>query len=656
MLVTVAVCLIFGGTALFLLYENSMDFMRQEVDASAKAYGLAAQNSISKYLSGITDISSDPTIFSAIYTRDSIQQKLDWEAKSHGFLNAWAADGSGKTLTGQNVGGEDYFKKALRGQTYLATDYRASRDDAPSVLMASPISTGEFEGVAACVISSESLNKMIDGVSIGETGYGFLVDQTGDIVADKRADNAANRVNYIDQAKKDPSYSGMAGVVAQMAAGKTGGSRINFGGKKVYVSYRPISGVSGWSIGVVAVESEMLGGMYRALYLLLGIIAAFLLLATIVSRRIAAPIVGPVLALAGRISTLADGDLHSDVPAVRTRDEIQALSETFGGTVASLNGYIGEISDVLDHMARGDFTVTARREYRGDFAAIREALDTIVASMNRMFGEISRMADRVYGGSEQVSAGAQSLAQGATEQAGTMEQLSASIREITGRANESAEYVRKADSVAKEAEEQAAQGGVLMKRMTEAMEKIRESSGRIEKIIKTIEDIAFQTNILALNAAVEAARAGEAGRGFEVVADEVRSLAGRSAAAVKDTSALIHDSLAAVEEGRGIADDTARALERIVGGVSAMAELFGSISKSTGEQAAAIGQVNRGAGQISSAVQSASATAEQSAATSAELHGLAQELRNMLEKLRLEESAAGRELFEQAPPDRDAAG
>ena len=643
MLVTAALCLIFGGTALFLLYQNSMSFMQQEVGASAKAYSIAAQNSLSRYLSGITDIASDPTVFSSIYSKDSMQQKLDWEAKSHGFLNAWAADDAGKTLTGEDISGEEYFKKTLRSKSYIATDYRENREDATSVMITSTVSNGEFEGMVACTISSGALNKMVDEVSIGKTGYGFMVDGAGNMIADKHIDNALNRLNYINAAKKDPSYSGMAGVVKQMAAGKTGGQRITFQGQKVYVSYQPISNANGWSIGVVAVESEMLDGLYRAVYLLLGIVAAFLILAMVVSRRIALPIVSPVLALAGRISMLADGDLHSDVPSVTTRDEIQQLAETFGKTVTALNGHIGEISTVLNGMAQGDFTVTVQREYQGDFVAIREALDTIVFSMNGMFGEISRMADRVYGGSEQVSAGAQSLAQGATEQAGTMEQLSASIREITGKVNESAKYVSKADSIAGNAMQQVMKGSSLMEQMTKAMSRIQESSGKIEKIIKTIEDIAFQTNILALNAAVEAARAGEAGKGFSVVADEVRNLAGKSSEAVKDTSGLIHDSLSAVEEGRKIADNTAFALGQIVDGVSSMAELFASISKSTGEQAASINQISQGADQISSVIQSASATAEQSAATSAELHNLAQELKKMLSRFHLEEEESGPE-------------
>ena len=642
MLVSFAICIVFGGTGLFLLYRNSIGFMRDEVDASAKAYSMVVQNSLAKYISAVSGIADDPAIFDSGLSQGLIKQRTQWAAKADGFLSAQIADTSGKTLDGQDIKDTDYFTRAILGRFYLSTAYREGQDRSERVTMATPVSGSEFTGVLACSLSTVTMNKLVEEISIGKTGYGFLVDGTGTILADKTTDNTLNRVNYIEKAKADPAYSGMAGVVGQMIAGKTGGQQITFEGRKVYISYHPISNATGWSIAVVAVEDEMLAGMYSAVSVMLGLIAVFLLLAVLLSRRIALPLVRPILSLAGRISTLAEGDLHSEVPAVRTGDELQALSETFGSTLASLNGYIGEISTILTGLAAGDFTVRTEREYLGDFTAIRESLDIIVASMNRTFAEISRMADRVYGGSEQVAAGAQSLAQGATEQAGTMEQLSASLQEITRRVGENAEYTRKADSIAREARERVAQGSSLMRQMTAAMLKIEEASGKIGKIIKTIETISFQTNILALNAAVEAARAGEAGKGFSVVADEVRNLAGESSEAVKDTSALIRNSLEAVEEGRRIVDGAAEALGLIVEQVESMAGLFASISKSAAEEAASIDQINQGTKQISAVVQSTSATAEEGVATSEELHNLAQELRDMLAKLKLRE-APGKE-------------
>lgn len=341
-----------------------------------------------------------------------------------------------------------------------------------------------------------------------------------------------------------------------------------------------------------------------------------------------------MLELMKRLESLAKGDLHSRVPQFRTGDEVEKLSVAFAGTVDALNDYIGEISSVLGSMAEGDFTVRPVQDYKGDFVAIRNALDSILESMNGMLGRISVTAGQTAGASQE-------LAEGASRQAGTILELSGAVERIARQAEASSQNASLADQISGHAMEQVSVGAERMERMFAAMEKISESSGRIEKIIKTVQDIAFQTNILALNAAVEAARAGEAGRGFAVVADEVRNLANRSSEAVKNTSVLIRESLAAVQDGRKTADETAQYLKAIVGEVEQMSGLLRSIAAAAGEQAASVRGVNGNVEQISSVIRQNSATAGKSAATSEELSSLSASLSGMLARFRL--SQDGRE-------------
>ncbi|MGX8702426.1 methyl-accepting chemotaxis protein [Caproiciproducens sp.] len=378
----------------------------------------------------------------------------------------------------------------------------------------------------------------------------------------------------------------------------------------------------------------------RAYVMMSAILLISILLSVLIAVFISRGISRPVSELLGAAQKMAQGDLKVQVK-VKSRDEIGQLGNAFAETIETLNQYITDIQSTLLQVEQGDLNVARHFEYKGDFIQLQKSIEAIILFINDTIIQMQQASQQVASGSEQLSSGAQELAQGATEQVNSVERLSAAIAEISAQVKENAEHAEKASANVDDVNSEIEICNQHMQKMVQAISGIQNSSQQIEKIIKTIEDIAFQTNILALNAAVEAARAGSAGKGFAVVADEVRNLAGKSAAAAKDTTSLIRNSISEVTNGTVIADETAKYLLHAVKSTKAVSEIVEHISKASVRQSDAIEQVNRDVERISSVIQTNSATAEESAAASEELSGQAQIMKALAEQFQLREEAAG---------------
>lgn len=342
----------------------------------------------------------------------------------------------------------------------------------------------------------------------------------------------------------------------------------------------------------------------------------------------------PIQEIENAIKAMAKGDMSSEV-TYKSKDELGDLAENLRFVLKTLSSYIGHICERMDSLSTGDLTVEMDMDYLGEFESIRHSGNKIITSLNDTLGQLHQAADQVANGSEQVSSGAQALSQGATEQASSVEELAATLNDLSHQVSDTAANSRNVNQLVADTGKELNNSNEKMESMVHAMTNISESSSEIEKIIKTIEDIAFQTNILALNAAVEAARAGEAGKGFAVVADEVRSLASKSQEAAKNTTVLISNSLNAVAEGSQIAADTQNSLLKVVESAGKITENMSKITESADLQAEGISQVTQGIDQISSVIQTNSATAEESAAASEELFSQSSLLKSLVGRFRL---------------------
>lgn len=571
---------------------------------------------------------------------------IDSLAQMEGFERGNIIAVNGKSIfDGNDYSEREYFKKAMNGESYISDPILSKITNKFAIIVAAPIWKNGVEGgeVVGCIYfapPAEFLTELMKSVNLSEDSSVYLLNSKGVVIADRTAETVSKQTSVIELAKDNPGFEKLAGIHEKMIAGETGSAFYKSSKGNVLTAFTPIEfdEISGWYLGIEEPVSSFFNGTTPTLILMIALTLGFCLVAAIIAFAISKGIVRPIQACSERIRKLSEGDITSPSPHIATQDEVGALANSTEILVNNLKTIIGDIDRILGATASADLSTDLEinsSAYVGDLTTILEAMKKINGGLSNIIRKIDISAEQVSNGSEQVSCAAQSLSQGATEQASSIEQLAAFVSEIAEKTETNLSDCEAAKQAVNDSNRLMEETNGQMKQMTAAMNRIGEASDKIKKVIKAIEDIAFQTNILALNAAVEAAKVGEAGKGFAVVAQEVRNLAGKSQESAKSTSSLINECSDAVKDGMEIAERTADTLSKVVSASEDVMNIVNKVADSSTEQSTSIKHVSTGVEQVSTVVQTNSATAEESAAASEELNGQSQILKGLVERFKL---------------------
>ena len=631
-----------GASSIVLSYRSTMATVNQMMSETAVLAAERIEQELTAYKNVALNTGCISQLAAGTTTLGKKQAIIDQRVAMHGFQRGNIIDPFGISIfDGKDYSDREYVKQAMQGNVYVSEPLISKITGELSIMVAAPlyadgIQGSSIVGVVYFVPHETFLNDIVSSIQVGENSRAYMINKSGDTIADITLDTITVQ-NIENEAQSDTSLTDLAKIHESMRQGKNGFGEYTSGEDKMFAAYAPVADTDGWSIAVTAPQLNYLASTRDAMVINIAAIVISILLSAVVALALSINIGKPMKACAKRMELLVQGDLDTPMPKITSKDETGMLAKSTASLVEGLSTVINDIGYLLNEMANQNLNVRTQHEdvYVGSFRNILLSMRNMKAELSDAIKQVNHSAEQVSAASSQLSASAQTLSQGTAEQASSVEELASRINEISEQAKHTASGALDVRGQTHQTGEEVSLCNQKMQNLMEAMDKIQTSSNEIEKILKTIDDIAFQTNILALNAAVEAARAGSAGKGFAVVAEEVRNLAGKSAEAAQNTSSLIEHSTDAVHTGSEIARNTAEILSEVVNSIQSVVDSIDNIAAVSNEQSDAVWQVSEGINQISIVVQSNSATAEEGASASEQLSAEAAGLKHLVNQFTL---------------------
>lgn len=631
-----------GSSSIMLNYNSTIATVDHMMSETAVLAAERVEQELVAYKNVAMDTGCIPQLSDPSTSSDAKKSIIDERAAMHNFQrgNIIGVDGI-SIFDGKDYSDREYVRQAMQGNVYVSEPLISKITGELSIMVAAPlyadgIQGSTIAGVVYFVPHETFLNDIVSSIQIGENSRAYMINKSGDTIADITLDTITVQ-NVEKEAQSDSSLKDLAAIHEAMRQGQNGFGSYENADAKMFVAYAPVNNTDGWSIAVTAPQINYLDSTLGNIKINITVIAISILISIVIALLLAGSISKPMKACADRMKLLVEGDLETPMPKITSKDETGILVRSTTSLVEGLRTIINDISYLLTELANQNLNIHTKHEeaYVGSFQDILLSMRHMKDQLNDIMRQVNHSAEEVSSASVQLSTSAQNLSQGTIEQSGSVQELASRISEISEQAKSTASSAVALRGQTHQTGEEISLCNQQMEKLMDAINKIQTASDEIGKILKTIEDIAFQTNILALNASVEAARAGSAGKGFAIVAQEVRNLAGRSAEAAQNTSTLIEHSTEAVHIGTEIADHTANILSEVVNSIQSVVDSIDDIAAVSNEQSDAVWQVSEGINQIAIVVQSNSTTAQESASASEHLSTEASDLKQLVDQFTL---------------------